>query len=103
MALGRQSSAIRSVYLIPLKGNEPREGVFDFCCETPVTVFGQLRVSLLVDGFVDGPHERGHGAGSFGLRCLFESNHSGGGRRHLAEMTRGNAVISRDARSLATG
>lgn len=37
MALGRQSSAIRSVHLIPSKGNEPREGVFDFCCETPVT------------------------------------------------------------------
>jgi hypothetical protein len=36
MALGRQSSAQRSVYLIPPKGNEPREGVFDSCCETPI-------------------------------------------------------------------
>lgn len=33
MALGRQSSAQRSMHLTPLKGTEPREGVFCSCCE----------------------------------------------------------------------
>jgi hypothetical protein len=36
MALGRQSSAQRSVHLIPPEGNEPREGVFVSCCETSI-------------------------------------------------------------------
>ena len=51
----------RSVHLTPLKGTEPREGVFDLCCETPVACLRAGRGSPLVNGFVDGSHEVVHG------------------------------------------
>jgi hypothetical protein len=53
---GGNPACQRSAHLISSKGNEPREGVFDSCCEQPVPTSGWFRLVPSDGGFVARPH-----------------------------------------------